>query len=99
MRKSFRIVSIGISGLLLAAAASVALLATSGSRVQAQAAPAPAPCACSRSTPIIGADEVSLVPGQLTPRYGIIHCQCGVATCVSQVAYGSVGLPQLYCVK
>jgi uncharacterized membrane protein YuzA (DUF378 family) len=42
---------------------------------------------------------VSLVPGQLTPRFGIIHCQCGAATCVSQVAYGSVGLPQLYCVK
>lgn len=97
MRRSARIVSIGISGCLLAAAASVAFFATSGSRVQAQTAPAP--CTCSRSTPIVGADEVSLVPGQLTPRFGIIHCQCGAATCVSQVAYGSVGLPQLYCVK
>ena len=97
MRKSTKVVSIAISGILLAAAASVALLATDGSRVQAQTPPAP--CACSRSTPIIGADELTTVPGQLAPRYGIIHCQCGAATCVSQVAYGSVGLPQLYCVK
>lgn len=97
MRKPARALAITVSGVLLAAAASVALLATEGSRVQAQTPPAP--CACSRSTPIIGADEVSLVPGQLTPRFGIIHCQCGAATCVSQVAYGSVGLPQLYCVK
>ena len=97
MRKSARALAITVSGVLLAAAASVALLATEGSRVQAQTPPAP--CACSRSTPLIGADEVSLVPGQLTPRFGIIHCQCGAATCVSQVAYGSVGLPQLYCVK
>ena len=97
MSKPARALAITVSGVLLAAAASVALLATEGSRVQAQTPPAP--CACSRSTPIIGADEVSLVPGQLTPRFGIIHCQCGAATCVSQVAYGSVGLPQLYCVK
>lgn len=97
MRKPARALAITVSGVLLAAAASVALLATEGSRVQAQTPPAP--CACSRSTPIIGADEVSLVPGQLTPRFGIIHCQCGAATCVSQLAYGSVGLPQLYCVK
>lgn len=97
MRRSARIVSFAISGFLLAAAASVALLATDGSRVQAQTPPAP--CACSRSTPLIGADDVTTVPGQLAPRYGIIHCQCGAATCVSQVAYGSVGLPQLYCVK
>lgn len=97
MRKPARALAITVSGVLLAAAASVALLATEGSRVQAQTPPTP--CACSRSTPIIGADEVSLVPGQLTPRFGIIHCQCGAATCVSQLAYGSVGLPQLYCVK
>ena len=97
MRKPARALAITVSGVLLAAAASVALLATEGARVQAQTPPAP--CACSRSTPIIGADEVSLVPGQLTPRFGIIHCQCGAATCVSQLAYGSVGLPQLYCVK
>ena len=97
MRRSARVVSFAISGFLLAAAASVALLATDGSRVQAQTPPAP--CACSRSTPLVGADDVTAVPGQLAPRYGIIHCQCGAATCVSQVAYGSVGLPQLYCVK
>ena len=97
MRKSIRIVSLTVSGIVLAAAASVALLATSGSSAQVQGAPAP--CACSRSTPLIGADDVTAVPGQLAPRYGIIHCQCGAATCVSQVAYGSVGLPQLYCVK
>ena len=97
MRRSARIVSFAISGCLLAAAASVALLATDGSRVQAQTPPAP--CACSRSTPIIGADDITAVPGQLAPRYGIIHCQCGAATCVSQVPYGSVGIPQLFCVK
>ena len=97
MHRSTKAAAIALSGVLLAAAASVALLATDGSRVQAQTPPAP--CACSRSTPIIGADEVSAVPGQLQPRYGIIHCQCGAATCVSQVAYGSVGIPQLYCVK
>ena len=96
MRKSTRIVSIAVSGILLAAAG-VALLATNGSRAQVQSSPAP--CVCSRSTPIIGADDITAVPGQLAPRYGITHCQCGAATCVSQVAYGSVGIPQLFCVK
>jgi hypothetical protein len=97
MHRSAKAAGIALSGLLLAAAVSVALLVTDGSRVQAQTPPAP--CACSRSTPIIGADDISAVPGQLAPRYGVIHCQCGTATCVSQVAYGSVGIPQLYCVK
>jgi hypothetical protein len=97
MPKSARIVAIGVSGIVLAAAASFALLAADASRVQAQTPPAP--CSCSRTTPIVGSDEVTVVPGQLAPRYGITHCQCGAATCVSQVAYGSVGMPQLFCVK
>ena len=97
MRKPTKVFFIGILGILAAAAASVALLITHGSEVKAQTPPAP--CACSRSTPIFGADEATSVPGQLQPRYGITHCQCGAATCVSQVAYGSVGIPQLFCVK
>lgn len=97
MPKSISMMTIAVSGVLLAAAAGFALLAPSGSRAQAQTSPAP--CACSRSTPLLGADDVSAIPGQLQPRFGITHCQCGAATCVSQVAYGSVGLPQLFCVK
>src|SRR5262245_37957466 len=97
MRKSARIVSIALSGILLASAAGVALFVPNGSRAQAQAPLAP--CMCSRSTPIVGSDDVTAVPGQLAPRYAVIHCQCGAATCVSQVAYGSVGAPQLFCVK
>ena len=97
MLASTRTISLAVSAALVATVTCVTLLVADGSRAQAQGAPAP--CACSRSTPIIGADEVTLVPGQLAPRYGMIHCQCGAATCVSQVAYGSVGIPQLYCVK
>ena len=97
MLKSTKVVSIAFSAVLLAAGASVALLATNGSEVRAQTPPAP--CACSRATPLVGTDEVSAIPGQLQPRYGIIHCQCGAATCVSQVPYATVGIPQLYCVK
>jgi hypothetical protein len=97
MRRSTNAVAVALSGVVLAVAGSIVFLGTDGSRAQAQTPPAP--CACSRSTPIVGADEITAVPGQLAPRYGIIHCQCGAATCVSQVAYGSVGLPQLYCVK
>jgi len=97
MRRPAGILSLVLTAALLAAAASAILLATKGSRAQAQTPLAP--CVCSRSTPIVGADEITAVPGQLSPRYGIVHCQCGAATCVSQVAYGSVGLPQLFCVK
>jgi hypothetical protein len=97
MLDSTRMITIAVSGALLAAAAGLVLLAANGSHAQAQVSPAP--CSCSRSTPIVGTDEVSTVPGQLQPRFGITHCQCGAATCVSQVAYGSVGLPQLFCVK
>ena len=93
---STRMIAIVVSGVLLAAAAGVALLAANGSHAQASS---PGGCSCSRSTPIAGTDEVSAVPGQLQPRFGITHCQCGVATCVSLVAYGSVGVPQLFCVK
>jgi hypothetical protein len=97
MRKSAKFTSIAILGGLIAGALAAGVLWSSGSVVRAQTPPAP--CSCSRSTPIVGADEVTVVPGQLAPRYGIIHCLCGAATCVSQVAYGSVGIPQLYCVK
>ena len=95
MRSREKFLSAGISGILVAAVASFAWLTTGGVSAQTP----PASCACSRATPIIVADDVTAVPGQLQPRYGIIHCQCGAATCVSQVAYGSVGLPQLFCVK
>jgi len=97
MLKSTRIVSLVVSGILLAAAASFVVLTPNGSHAQAQTPPAP--CTCSRSTPILGVDEVSAVPGQLQPRFGVSHCQCGTATCVSQVAYGSIGTAQLFCVK
>ena len=97
MRKSTKVVSIGVAGVFVAAGLCLALLTLNGAHVSAQTPPAP--CACSRATPVIVADDVTAVPGQLQPRYGIIHCQCGAATCVSQVAYGSVGIPQLYCVK
>jgi hypothetical protein len=97
MRKSIKVMSIGISGILLAAGAAVALLVTNGSEVRAQTPLAP--CACSRATPLVGVDDVTSIPGQLQPRYGIIHCQCGAATCVSQVPYGTIGIPQLQCIK
>src|SRR5262245_16117989 len=96
MRTSTRLLSIVLSSLALAAVAAFVVLVPHG--VGAQAQTPPAPCACSRSTPIAGADEVSAVPGQLQPRFGITHCTCGAATCVSQVAYGSLGVPQLFCV-
>ena len=92
-----RLISIGVSFMAVTAVAAGTLFVLRGAEVRAQTPPAP--CACSRSTPIFGADEVTSVPGQLQPRYGITHCQCGAATCVSQVAYGSVGIPQLFCVK
>jgi len=97
MRNTTKVVSFGILGIFVAAVIGGATLAMHWSEVKAQTPPAP--CACSRATPIIGTDEVSAIPGQLQARYGITHCQCGAATCVSQVAYGSVGIPQLFCVK
>ena len=97
MRISTRLVSIALTSMALAAAAAFVTLTPHG--VGAQAQTSPAPCACSRATPIVGVDEVTPVPGQLQPRYGITHCQCGAATCVTQVAYGSLGVPQLFCVK
>ena len=97
MRKSTRIVSITVAGLFAATAAGIAWLAINGSHVSAQTPPAP--CACSRATAIVGTDEVTAVPGQLQPRFGITHCQCGAATCVSQIPFGSMGVPQLFCVK
>jgi len=95
MRNRAKFLSAGISGAVVAAVASIAWFAVGGVSAQTP----PAPCVCSRATPVAVADDVTAVPGQLQPRYGIIHCQCGTATCVSQVAYGSVGIPQLYCVK
>jgi len=97
MRRPTGTQSLVLASILFATAAAATLIAANGSRAQAQTPLAP--CVCSRSTPIVGADEITAVPGQLSPRYGIVHCQCGAATCVSQVAYGSVGLPQLFCVK
>ena len=97
MNKPAKFVSIGIFGTAAVAAATAVLFSASGAEVRAQTPPAP--CVCSRATPVVGVDEVSAIPGQLQPRYGITHCQCGAATCITQVAYGSVGIPQLFCVK
>jgi len=93
-----KVVSVGILGALSAAAIGIALFATGHSSVNAQTPPAP--CACSRATAIVGTDEVAnVVPGPLQARFGVVHCQCGAATCVSQIPFGSVGVSQLYCVK
>jgi hypothetical protein len=97
MRSSTKVISIAVTGILVAAVASVALLTTNGSEVKAQTPPAP--CACSRATAVVGTDEVTGVPGPLQARFGIVHCQCGFATCVSQIPFGSTGPAQLYCVK
>jgi hypothetical protein len=97
MRNSTKVVSITLAGTFIAAAASIALLAMNGSEVKAQTPPAP--CACSRATAVVGIDEVSNVPGQFQARFGIIHCQCGSATCVSQIPFASGGVHQLMCVK
>jgi hypothetical protein len=96
MSKRGRFIATAVLCAVLVAAAGALSLATREAEVRAQTPPTP--CACSRPTPV-GADEVTAIPGQSQPRYGITHCQCGAATCVSQVAYGSVGISQLYCVK
>ena len=95
MRLSLRLVSFIAAGVL--ATAGLSLLAGSGSRVSAQTPPAP--CACSRATAVVGTDEVINVPGQIFARFGIVHCQCGAATCVSQIPFAAGGVHQLYCVK
>src|SRR5215470_17485025 len=97
MRSSTKIIPIVLTGMLIAAAASIVLLTTEGAEVRAQTPPAP--CVCSRATPVLGTDEVTGVPGPLQARFGVVHCQCGIATCVSQIPFGSVGVPQLYCLK
>jgi len=97
MRKPARLIFIGTLGTVAAAVTGIAVLIAHGAEVTAQTPPAP--CVCSRATPVVGVDEVTSVPGQLQPRYGIAHCQCGAATCVTQVSYGSMGIPQLFCVK
>ena len=95
MFMSPRMISIALG----VAAATAAAFVLAPDRFGAQAQAPLAPCTCSRSTPILGTDEVSAVPGQLQPRFGVTHCQCGGSTCVSQVAYGSIGTSQLFCVK
>ena len=97
MRSSTKVISLVITGMLVTGAASVALLTGNAAEVRAQTPPAP--CACSRATAVVGTDEVTNVPGPLQARFGVVHCQCGIATCVSQIPFGSVGVPQLYCVK
>src|SRR5262245_43760832 len=97
MVTSTRVLSIVVTGLLFAAVLSVVLLTLNGSSVVAQTPPVP--CACSRATAVIGTDEVSGVPGQFQARFGIVHCQCGTATCVSQIPYASGGVHQLACVR
>ena len=95
MRRSLRFVSFMAAGVL--ATAGLFLLAGGGSRVSAQTTPAP--CACSRATAVIGTDELINVPGPIQARFGIIHCQCGPATCVSQIPFAAGGVHQLVCVK
>ncbi len=95
MRNPTKVLSIGIPGILLAALASVAWLTTDGVRAQTP----PAPCACSRATSIAGTDEVSAAQGQFLARFGVVHCQCGAATCVSQIPLVAGGVHQLACVK
>jgi len=97
MVTSTRVVSIVITALFFAVVVSVVLLALDGGAVVAQTPPVP--CACSRATAVIGADEISNVPGQFQARFGIVHCQCGAATCVSQIPFASGGVHQLACVK
>jgi hypothetical protein len=97
MRNTRNVVSIGILLIFVVAVIGGGTLAIHWTEAKAQTPPAP--CACSRATPIVAADDVTAVPGQLQARYGVTHCQCGAATCVSQVAYGSAGIPQLFCVK
>lgn len=97
MRKSVKVVSIGVAGLFVVAGLSLALLTLNGAHVSAQTPPAP--CACSRATAVVGTDEVSSVPGHFQARFGIVHCQCGAATCVSQIPFASGGLHQSACVK
>lgn len=97
MRKPTTAVAIFAAGVFAAVVTSVALLTTNAAEVKAQTPPAP--CACSRATAVMGTDEVTGVPGPLQSRFGIIHCQCGAATCVTQIPFASVGAPQLFCVK
>jgi hypothetical protein len=97
MRKSTKLVSLTLTGVVAAAGIGLALFTADGSEVQAQTPPAP--CACSRATAVVAADEATPVPGQFYARFGMVHCQCGSATCVSQIPYGSGGVHQLACVK
>ena len=96
MSNSRKLAYAGVAVLMFTGAA-VGLVTTRGTEVRAQTPPAP--CECSRMTPIVRSDEIATTPGPLQPRFGIVHCQCGAATCVSQVSYASVGVPQLFCVK
>jgi hypothetical protein len=97
MVTSRRVVTVVVTGLFVAVVVSVILLTLDGGAAVAQNPPVP--CACSRATAVIGTDEVSSVPGQFQARFGIVHCQCGAATCVSQIPFASGGVHQLACVK
>jgi|SRR5688572_8275258 hypothetical protein len=97
MSKSTKVISTAVAGLMIAAGTSFALLFLNRSNVSAQTPPAP--CACSRATSIAGTDEVSAAQGQFLARFGVVHCQCGAATCVSQIPLVAGGVHQLACVK
>ena len=97
MHKPTKLLSFTLTGVVTAAGLGLALLTFNGPEVKAQTPPAP--CACSRATAIVAADEGTPVPGQFHARFGMVHCQCGTATCVSQIPYGSGGAHQLVCVK
>ena len=97
MRNPTRVISIVVLGIVVTAVVGAVLPTVNGAEVKAQTPPAP--CACSRATAVAGADEVSATPGQFQARFGIVHCQCGAATCVSQIPFASGGVHQLACVK
>ena len=95
MRQHLRFMAVAAAGATVAAA--IVLITANGSRAAAQTPPAP--CVCSRATPIVGTDELLNVPGQIQARFGVVHCQCGAATCVSQIPFAAGIAHQLYCVK
>ena len=99
MRKSTKVVSLALIGILAAAGASFGIAQIVGKGPEVKVQTTPAPCACSRTTAIAGADEPETAPGQLYPRFGITVCQCGALTCVSQIPFATGAANQLACVK
>ena len=96
MKTLRRVVSWGLVAAACAGAALTYSMMTSGAEMRAQVQPAP--CACSRVTPLEEAGTAGM-PGPAQPRVGVVHCQCGAATCVSQISYAAPAAASLFCVK